>query len=158
MWNLSSRFSSGRKTVTDSKTKIFMRWNRLSARTEESGERCNFTAPRAPGRWSSQLVQNLPKTNLDLSTLTEVKELVRAGKWKELQSRRPNVPYLLSQMLRTALVPEAGKEFIVADYNAVEPRVLAWLAGEHWRNQLFAQGGDLYCASASRMFHGSDGK
>lgn len=111
-----------------------------------------YGAPRT-GRWSSQLVQNLPKTNLDLSTLTEVKELVRAGKWKELQSRWPNVPYLLSQMLRTALVPEAGKEFIVADYNAVEPRVLAWLAGEHWRNQLFAQGGDLYCASASRMFH-----
>lgn len=111
-----------------------------------------YGAPRT-GRWSSQLVQNLPKTNLDLSTLTEVKELVRAGKWKELQSRWPDVPYLLSQMLRTALVPEAGKEFIVADYNAVEPRVLAWLAGEHWRNQLFAQGGDLYCASASRMFH-----
>ena len=111
-----------------------------------------YGTPRT-GRWSSQLVQNLPKTNLDLSALTEVKELVRAGKWKELQSRRPNVPYLLSQMLRTALVPEAGKEFIVADYNAVEPRVLAWLAGEHWRNQLFAQGGDLYCASASRMFH-----
>lgn len=111
-----------------------------------------YGAPRT-GRWSSQLMQNLPKTNLDLSTLTEVKELVRAGKWKELQSRWPNVPYLLSQMLRTALVPEAGKEFIVADYNAVEPRVLAWLAGERWRNQLFAQGGDLYCASASRMFH-----
>ena len=78
--------------------------------------------------------------------------LVRSGNYDALELLYDDIPDTLSQLIRTAFVPQDGKKFIVADFSAIEARVLAWLAGEKWRMQVFADGKDIYCSSASQMF------
>ena len=95
-------------------------------------------------------LQNLVRNNL--STLDEARELVKMGAFDMLASIYGNVPDVLSQLCRTMLVPKPGHEFIVADFSAIEARVLAFLAGEEWRLEAFRNGEDIYCASASAMF------
>ena len=107
------------------------------------------------GRWAGRLIQlqNLPQNHLPLSELAVARQLVREGDAESLALCFGNVPDTLSQLIRTALVPAEGKTFAVCDFSAVEARVLAWLAGEQWVLDVFRQGGDIYCATASQMFH-----
>ena len=112
-----------------------------------------FYGASRTGRWAGRNVQlqNLPRNSLaDLDT---ARRIVQDGDLDTLELLYDNVPDTLSQLIRTALVPSPGKRFIVADFSAIEARVIAWLAGEQWRMEVFANGGDIYCASASAMFH-----
>ena len=104
------------------------------------------------GRWAGRLVQlqNLPQNHLDEIGL--VRELVRDRDLETLEMIFDNVPDVLSQLIRTAFIAKPGHTFLVADYAAIEARVIAYLAGEQWRMDVFAQGGDIYCSSASQMF------
>lgn len=104
------------------------------------------------GRWAGRLVQvqNLPQNHLDDIGL--VRELVRGRDLETLEMIFDNVPDVLSQLIRTAFVAKPGHTFLVSDYAAIEARVIAYLAGEKWRMEVFAQGGDIYCSSASQMF------
>ena len=87
-----------------------------------------------------------------MSDLADARALVRSGNYDALELLYDDIPDTLSQLIRTAFVPQDGKKFIVADFSAIEARVLAWLAGEKWRVQVFADGKDIYCSSASQMF------
>jgi len=112
-----------------------------------------FYGAARSGRWAGRLVQlqNLPQTHLP--ELKEVRSLVMARDYGSLKMLYDSVPDVLSELIRTAFVPSPGKKFIVCDFSAIEARVIAWLAGESWRQEVFASGGDIYCASASEMFH-----
>ena len=96
-------------------------------------------------------VQNLPQNHLP--DLALARELVKTGRYEELDMLYESTPNVLSELIRTAFVPRPGCRFIVADFSAIEARVIAWLSGEQWRLEVFRQGGDIYCASASKMFH-----
>ena len=104
------------------------------------------------GRWAGRIVQpqNLPQNHLD--DIGVVRELVRQRDLETLELAYDSVPDTLSQLIRTALVAKMGSTFLVVDYAAIEARVIAYLAGEKWRMDVFAQGGDIYCSSASQMF------
>ena len=104
------------------------------------------------GRWAGRLVQvqNLPQNHLD--HIGEVREIVRHRDLETLEMLFDNVPDVLSQLIRTAFVAKPGHTFLVSDYAAIEARVIAYLAGEKWRMDVFANGGDIYCSSASQMF------
>jgi DNA polymerase len=95
-------------------------------------------------------LQNLPQNHLP--DLFEARSLVAAGDMESLGLLYDSVPDVLSELIRTAFVPMEGKKFVVADFSAIEARVIAWLAGESWRSEVFASGKDIYCESASRMF------
>lgn len=105
------------------------------------------------GRWAGRLIQfqNLPQNHMP--DLAEARGLVRDGDYDTVKVLYDNVPSTLSELIRTALIPEPGDRFVVADFSAIEARVTAWLAGEEWRLDVFREGGDIYCASASQMFH-----
>jgi DNA polymerase len=112
-----------------------------------------FYGAARSGRWAGRNVQlqNLPRNSMpDLDT---ARNTVICGDLDELELLYDNVPDTLSQLVRTALVPSDGCRFVVADFSAIEARVIAWLAGEKWRMDVFKDGGDIYCASASSMFH-----
>lgn len=96
-------------------------------------------------------LQNIPQNHMP--DLAVARELVRRDDEEGLRWLYPDVASTLSELLRTALIPEDGHRFIVADYSAIEARVIAWIAGERWRLDVFKEGGDIYCASASQMFH-----
>jgi DNA polymerase len=104
------------------------------------------------GRWAGRLVQvqNLPQNHLD--QIGEVRDLVKHRDLETLEMLFDNVPDVLSQLIRTAFVAKPGHTFLVSDYAAIEARVIAYLAGEKWRMDVFAKGGDIYCSSASQMF------
>lgn len=105
------------------------------------------------GRWAGRRVQlqNLAQNHLD--NIGTVRELVRARDLETLELAYDSVPDVLSQLIRTVLIAKPGHTFLVADYSAIEARVVAWMAGEQWRMDVFARGGDIYCDSASQMFH-----
>lgn len=111
-----------------------------------------FYGANRTGRWAGRLIQmqNLPQNHLE--DLAEARALVRAGDFDAVEMLYEDVPDTLSQLIRTAFVPRSGAKFIVADFSAIEARVIAWLAGEKWRQEVFAAGKDIYCASASQMF------
>lgn len=111
-----------------------------------------FYGANRTGRWAGRLVQvqNLPRNYLE--TLSHARELVKAKKVDALKLIYGNVPDTLSQLIRTAFVPSQGNLFLVADFSAIEARVIAWLAGEQWRLDVFATHGKIYEASASQMF------
>ena len=111
-----------------------------------------FYGASRTGRWAGRLIQmqNLPQNHLP--DLEQARALVRRGDYDGVEMLYEDVPDTLSQLIRTAFVPRAGAKFIVADFSAIEARVIAWLAGEQWRQAVFAKGGDIYCASASQMF------
>ena len=111
-----------------------------------------FYGANRTGRWAGRLIQmqNLPQNHLE--DLAEARSLVRSGNFEAVELLYEDVPDTLSQLIRTAFVPRPGAKFIVADFSAIEARVIAWLAGEKWRQEVFAAGKDIYCASASQMF------
>lgn len=113
-----------------------------------------FCGASRTGRWAGRLVQmqNLPQNKVPDEELDAARCLVRDGDLQTLEMLFEDPASILSQLIRTAFVPKPGHRFIVADFSAIEARVLAWLADEDWRLQTFAEGGDIYCASASQMF------
>lgn len=122
-----------------------------------------FYGANRTGRWAGRLVQvqNLPQNHI--VDLELARELVKKQQFEDLDLLFDSTPGVLSELIRTAFVPKPGCRFIVADFSAIEARVLAWFAGEQWRLDTFSQGGDIYCASASKMFgvpvvkHGENG-
>lgn len=123
----------------------------------------SFYGAARTGRWAGRIIQlqNLPQNHIP--DLTDARETVKHGCYDEVEMFYEDVPDTLSQLIRTAFVPRPGYQFIVADFSAIEARVIAWLAGEQWRMDAFANGEDIYCASASKMFgvpvvkHGENG-
>lgn len=111
-----------------------------------------FYGANRTGRYAGRLiqVQNLPQNHLP--DLDVARSLVRAGQFDAVEMLYDSVPMVLSELIRTAFVPSSGSRFFVADFSAIEARVIAWIAGEQWRQDVFANGGDIYCASASQMF------
>lgn len=122
-----------------------------------------FYGANRTGRFAGRLVQlqNLPQNHME--DLAEARGLVQSGNYEAMGLLYDDIPDTLSQLIRTSFIPPANKKFIVADFSAIEARVIAWFAGENWRKEVFANGGDIYCASASQMFgvpvekHGMNG-
>jgi len=112
-----------------------------------------FYGAARTGRAAGRIIQlqNLPQNHIP--DLAEARSVVRSGDFEAVEMLYEDVPDTLSQLIRTAFVPQNGRKFIVSDFSAIEARVIAWFAGEQWRQEVFAQGGDIYCASASQMFH-----
>lgn len=144
--------------------KLRLQMAKSSVKKYQAAERCICDDGRAHGlfqfsgaqrtqRWSGRLLQlqNLPQNHI--STLDEARELVKMGCFDMIEALYGNTPDILSQLIRTMLIPKEGCKFIVADFSAIEARVLAWLAGEQWRLDAFRNDEDIYCASASEMFH-----
>ena len=123
-----------------------------------------FCGANRTGRWSGNILQpqNLPQNHLP--DLTLARDIVKDGDFEMLDMMFGNVPNVLSELIRTVLITKPNHRFIVADFSAIEARVLAWIAGEQWRIDTFRNGGDIYCASASKMFkvpvekHGVNGE
>lgn len=155
--------------------KLRLQMAKSSVKKYQAAERCICNDGRAHGlfqfsganrtqRWAGRLIQlqNLPQNHI--TTLDEARELVKMGCFDMIETLYGNTPDILSQLIRTMLIPKDGCEFIVADFSAIEARVLAWLAGEQWRLDAFERGEDIYCASASQMFgvpvvkHGINGE
>ena len=111
-----------------------------------------FYGANRSGRWAGRLIQlqNLPQNHMN--DLAEARDIVRSGDYDTLQLLYDDIPDTLSQLIRTAFIARDGYKFIVSDFSAIEARVLAFLAGETWRSKVFAEGKDIYCASASQMF------
>lgn len=155
--------------------KLRLQMAKSSVKKYQAADRCTCADGRARGlfqfsganrtqRWSGRNIQlqNLPQNHI--STLDEARELVKMGCFDMVESIYGNTPDILSQLIRTMLIAKSGHKFIVADFSAIEARVLAWLAGEEWRMEAFKNGEDIYCASASQMFgvpvvkHGINGE
>lgn len=123
-----------------------------------------FYGANRTGRFAGRLVQlqNLPQNHI--SDLAQARGLVQSGNYSAFEMLYDDIPDTLSQLIRTAFVPQNDNKYIVADFSAIEARVIAWLAGEKWRMNAFANGEDIYCASASKMFgvpvvkHGINGQ
>ena len=144
--------------------KLRLQMAKSSVKKYQAAQRCVCEDGRARGlfqfngaaktnRWAGRLIQLQNLVRNEISTLDEARELVKMGEFELLESIYGNAPDILSQLIRTMLVPKEGYEFIVADFSAIEARVLAWLAGEQWRLDVFASHGKIYEASASAMFH-----
>lgn len=108
-----------------------------------------FYGANRTGRYAGRLIQ----VQNHLPDLDTARALVRSGNTNAVEMLYDSVPLVLSELIRTSFVPKPGCRFYVADFSAIEARVIAWIAGEHWRQEVFAGGGDIYCASASQMFH-----
>lgn len=122
-----------------------------------------FYGANRSGRWAGRMIQlqNLPRNHMP--DLKQARGLVEAGNYGAMELLYDDIPDTLSQLIRTAFVPRAGMKFVVADFSAIEARVLSYLAKESWRSEVFQNNGDIYCASASAMFgvpvekHGENG-
>ena len=112
-----------------------------------------FYGANRTGRWAGRLIQlqNLPQNHLE--DLADARALVKSGDFEAVKLLYEDVPDTLSQLIRTAFIPKDGMQLYVSDFSAIEARVIAWYAGEMWRQKVFENGGDIYCASASQMFH-----
>ena len=111
-----------------------------------------FYGANRTGRWAGRIIQlqNLPQNHMD--DLAEARSLVRDGNFEALELLYDNIPVVLSELVRTAFIPKPGYRYVVSDFSAIEARVLSFLAGEQWRINVFREGKDIYCASASQMF------
>ena len=122
-----------------------------------SDDRCRgmfmFYGANRSSRWAGRIVQlqNLPQNHM--ADLDAARTLVRNGDFDTLSLLYDNIPNVLSELIRTAFIAKPGYKFVVSDFSAIEARVLSYLAGETWRSKVFEEGGDIYCASASKMFH-----
>ncbi|WP_303819591.1 DNA polymerase [Ruminococcus flavefaciens] len=112
----------------------------------------SFYGANRTGRFAGRLIQlqNLPQNHLD--DLAETKGLIKSGDLDAVKEQFEDIPDVLSQLIRTAFIPPECKKFVVADFSAIEARVISWLAGETWRMDAFANGEDIYCACAAKMF------
>ena len=145
-------FMALRTEFSKSSTKKYEAMIRSACQDEHIHGCFQFAGAGRTGRWAGRLVQlqNLPQNKIE--DLDSARQLVRAGDAAGLELIYGDVQDTLSQLIRTALIPEPGQKFVVADFAAIEARVIAWIAGEQWRMDVFREGGDIYCASASQMF------
>ena len=146
-------FMALRTEFSKSSTKKYDAMIRSACDDEKIHGCFQFAGAGRTGRWAGRLVQlqNLPQNHM--ADLDSARQLVRAGDAEGLDIIYGDVQGTLSELIRTALIPEPEQKFIVADYAAIEARVIAWIASETWRQEVFRDGGDIYCASASQMFH-----
>lgn len=147
------QFMALRARLAKSSTKKYEAMER-SACADAHVKGCfQFYGANRTGRFAGRLVQlqNLPQNHME--DLAVARSLVRDNDYETVRLLYDSVSDTLSELIRTALIPEPGHRFIVADFSAIEARVIAWIAGEQWRLDVFRNGGDIYCASASQMFH-----
>ena len=142
-----------RKQLAKSSVKKYTAMVNAVGRDSRARGLIQFYGANRTGRYAGRLiqVQNLPQNHLP--DLEQARTLVKKGFYNDVEMLYDFVPFVLSELIRTAFVPKPGCRFYVADFAAIEARVIAWLAGEDWRQGVFSQGGDIYCASASQMFH-----
>ena len=145
-------FMALRTEFSKSSTKKYEAMIRSACQDEHIHGCFQFAGAGRTGRWAGRLVQlqNLPQNKIE--DLDSARQLVRAGDAVGLELIYGDVQDTLSQLIRTALIPEPEQKFVVADFAAIEARVIAWVAQEQWRMDVFREGGDIYCASASQMF------
>ncbi|MCI6574722.1 MAG: DNA polymerase [Arcanobacterium sp.] len=141
-----------RAELSRSSVKKYQAMQNVAGLDERARGLIQFYGAGRTGRFAGRLiqVQNLPRNYLP--DLAQARALVADGNGDGIELLYPSVPDTLSQLIRTAFIPKPGHRFVVADYSAIEARVIAWLAGEDWRLDLFEKGGDIYCQSASEMF------
>ena len=142
-----------RQQLAKSSVKKYTAMRNAVCRDSRARGMFRFYGGNRTGRFSGKIIQlqNLPQNHIP--DLAQARELVKAGNFDALSMLYEDIPDTLSQLIRTAFVPQDGRKFIVADFSAIEARVIAWIAGERWRQKVFEGGGDIYCASASQMFH-----
>ena len=146
-------FMALRSELSKSSTAKYQAMLRSMCRDEHSKGCFQFYGANRTGRFAGRLVQFQNMSKNYSPTLAGMRELVRGGHYTALNMLYDSVSSVLSELVRTAIIPEAGQRIVVADFSAIEARVTAWFAGEEWRLQTFRDGGDIYCASASQMFH-----
>lgn len=141
-----------RQQLAKSSVKKYQAMTNAACRDNRAHGMFQFYGANRTGRFAGRLIQlqNLPQNHM--TDLAEARDLVRSGNYDSLTLLYDSLPNVLSELIRTAFVPQNGNKFIVSDFSAIEARVIAWLAGEHWREKVFRDGGDIYCASASQMF------
>ncbi len=141
-----------RQKISKSSVKKYQAMQAAACQDSRARGMFQFYGANRSGRWAGRIIQlqNLPQNHMP--DLEEARELVKAGDYEAVDMIYDSVPNVLSELVRTAFIPKPGFRFIVADFSAIEARVLAWLAGEDWRMDAFARGDDIYCASASQMF------
>ncbi len=141
-----------RQQLAKSSVKKYQAMENAACRDSRCRGMFQFYGANRTGRFAGRLVQlqNLPQNHM--SDLAEARALVRCGNTEALDLLYDDIPDTLSQLIRTAFIPAEGMKFYVADFSAIEARVIAWFAGETWRSKVFQDGGDIYCASASQMF------
>jgi len=142
-----------RQQLAKSSVKKYIAMKNVSCADHRARGTFRFYGANRTGRFSGKNIQlqNLPQNYME--HLEDVRALVRQDDFESLNILYDSVPDVLSQLIRTAFIPKAGRKFIVADFSAIEARVLSWLAKEQWRMDVFANDGDIYCATAGRMFH-----
>ena len=141
-----------RQQLAKSSVRKYAAMEAASCRDSRARGMFQFYGANRTGRFAGRIIQlqNLPQNHIP--DLADARELVRSGNYEALSILYDDIPDTLSQLIRTAFVPQDAKKFIVADFSAIEARVLAWLAGEKWRMKVFAEGKDIYCSSAQQMF------
>ena len=141
-----------RQQLSKSSVKKYQAMQNVVCRDGRARGMFMFYGANRSGRWAGRLIQlqNLPQNHM--SDLADARGLVKVGNYEAMNMLYEDIPDTLSQLIRTAFVPRKGMKFIVSDFSAIEARVLSHLAGEKWRAEVFANGGDIYCASASQMF------
>lgn len=142
-----------RQELAKSSVKKYAAMETVIGSDERARGLIQFYGANRTGRYAGRLiqVQNLPQNHLP--DLEQVRALIREGRFDVVEMLYDSVPLVLSELIRTAFIPKPGCRFFVADFAAIEARVIAWIAGESWRQRVFESGGDIYCASASQMFH-----
>lgn len=141
-----------RQQLAKSSVKKYQAMANASCNDNRARGMFQFYGANRSGRWAGRIIQMQNLVQNHLPDLQQARELVRATDYEAVELLYEDVPDTLSQLIRTAFIPKTGTRFIVADFSAIEARVLAWLAGERWRLEAFAAGEDIYCASASKMF------
>lgn len=141
-----------RQQLAKSSVKKYQAMQTAACRDGRARGMFQFYGANRSGRWAGRIIQlqNLPQNHMD--DLEQARGLVRNGDYETLSMLYDSVPNVLSELIRTAFVAGEGNKFCVADFSAIEARVLSWFAGEKWRTDVFVNNGDIYCASASAMF------
>lgn len=146
-------FMSIRTELSKSSTAKYAAMLRSICRDDHVRGCFQFYGANRTGRFAGRLVQFQNMSKNEMPDLADCRELVRDGHYTAVKALYGGVAKPLSELVRTAIIPEEGHRILVADFSAIEARVIAWLAGEQWRLDTFREGGDIYCASASQMFH-----
>lgn len=141
-----------RQSLSKSSTKKYTAMKNAVCEDGRARGMFQFYGANRTGRWAGRIIQmqNLPQNHMP--DLEEARNLVKEANYEALEILYDSIPDVLSELIRTSFIPRSGYKFIVADFSAIEARVIAWLAGEKWRLKVFESGGDIYCASASQMF------
>ena len=146
-------FMSIRTELSKSSTAKYAAMLRSICRDDHVRGCFQFYGANRTGRFAGRLVQFQNMSKNEMPDLADCRELVRDGHYTAVKALYGGVAKPLSELVRTAIIPEEGHRILVADFSAIEARVIAWLAGEQWRLDTFREGGDIYCASAAQMFH-----